>query len=330
VTKETKRLSAALRRATKASDAFDQLRKCLDQISSELIPKDMVDMLSTPQLTLESRFVALQAQGASLHKRLKAGEAVMPDLARSLHDDLVDLSSDLEGSFTRIHDGLLAAVSDELRDEIRGRLAAEQAWALVEEAKTQADRSILQLGEAGKQSSNSELQKRARRLGYRLATFPQREESQGQADAEELLKELKTLALEAQAAMPKVGTSTSSHAQLSPGSLGGGAHECTTSFVQAIGTQLQHLAQSFTGSLQRVMLPPEVANLQRGLHSMQVMRSLLLGDLAMLDKGTPLENTSQVCMQYAGSVRQLEADLQHYRSLLDHRPSEGQAMTKAR
>mmetsp|Transcript_65303 Transcript_65303/g.156096 ORF Transcript_65303/g.156096 Transcript_65303/m.156096 type:complete len:354 (-) Transcript_65303:217-1278(-) len=317
--KHVKRLTASLRKAAKASRAFDHLQQALARLEGQL-PEALAEPgVAAPEVELGDRWQVLEPKAKLTLEEFRAGHEVGTD-ATQLSSELVNLAQALEANFAEVLDSVGQALpGDDVRLELRSRMEEEEAWAMVEDLRLQADQRVLQLSEAANEMSNPEILKVARRLGFRSASVMPRGRRDTIAEAKGRAAELQAIALEAQQAMPKASAPGYDAAVVDG--------DCSMATVRAVGSRLDRLAQSFSPSIQRIMLPPEAANLQRVIHALEVMRSSILGDLAMLDHGAGsvlLENTTQVCIQYFSGVRQLDADLQHYRGMLEKQRAEKQ------
>eukprot|EP00928_Gymnodinium_smaydae_P021917 TRINITY_DN1858_c0_g1_i1.p1 TRINITY_DN1858_c0_g1~~TRINITY_DN1858_c0_g1_i1.p1 ORF type:complete len:693 (-),score=191.04 TRINITY_DN1858_c0_g1_i1:101-2053(-) len=169
----------------------------------------------------------------------------------------------------------------------------------------------------------------ARRLSAQLATAQASGDPAALADVER--EAMQQLAL-----LEGGGTSQDSRAPFGGGgagfggsssvSGGGGAADlgasrsaatvgCTEELVLSTAARFDKALKGFRDRrLQQVMLPPEVENLQRVAHSMEVLKHSLLRELRGQATSTVAELKAE-CGRYLSGVQQLQSDLDHYRGL---------------
>merc|ERR1711971_1121576 len=80
---------------------------------------------------------------------------------------------------------------------------------------------------------------------------------------------------------------------------------CTADAVNAAAGMFDTIVKEFRGAVLKTMLPPEVENLHRVLHTLTVQKSSLLNS-----------ESPTGCETYFAGVGQLETDLGHYKGLL--------------
>ena len=92
------------------------------------------------------------------------------------------------------------------------------------------------------------------------------------------------------------------------------APSCDLQGIEAAGRRFEEAIQGFRGQVLSKMLPREVENLHRVVHTLEVLRNSLLHHFESPDRaGDPLPE----CGRYHSGVSQLESDLAHYRSQLE-------------
>lgn len=114
------------------------------------------------------------------------------------------------------------------------------------------------------------------------------------------------------AAAGSAGVASSTAADISAGSAG-----CDIAGVHSWSARFDEAAKGFRGAILQVMLPPEVENLHRVVHSVEALKNALLHDFSRGNtvdaSGIPLESH---CQRYFSSVAQFEADLTRYKGMV--------------
>ena len=155
---------------------------------------------------------------------------------------------------------------------------------------------------------SEELRRLWRQLGARAAALDPR------SPEAETLQGFEALATQAKAALAKP-----SPASPAPPSLLSSGSGCDLPSVEAAGKRFEETLQGFRGEVISNMLPREVENLHRVVHTLEVLRNSLLEHFEAADD--PL----QECERYFSGVSQLESDLAHYRNLLEPPKPQAQA-----
>lgn len=171
---------------------------------------------------------------------------------------------------------------------------------------------------------------RARRLGAQLARLGERGSG---AELEALRAEVEAALREAELEGPGLGDAGAAAgaegarpaAGLGPAATSG-VRLCEASGVAAAAAHFDEVLKGFKGQILRMMLPPEVENLHRVVHSLEVLRNSLLWELGGSGGGLPAEaaavSLAADCERYFAGVAQLEADLAHYSELAKQEQSQ--------
>lgn len=205
--------------------------------------------------------------------------------------------------------------------------------AVGDEVKALADATaqrVLRLTERTRQLANPQLLQEARRLAASLAHAVEGSDALSKVKA--LSKEAERLTAEAERALElqqsrgasshgpapqqpfgeRGSTATGIHGTAAIGAAGG---VCSEPSVRSAAAAFDEILRGFReGGLVRSMLPPELENLHRVVHSMEVLRHTLLDDLRVSGdrvNRVGLQLTKD-CQRYFDGVRQLQADLAYY------------------
>ncbi|CAE7619180.1 obg [Symbiodinium sp. CCMP2592] len=153
-----------------------------------------------------------------------------------------------------------------------------------------------------------------RQLGARAAALDPR------SPEAETLRRFDSVTAEAKAALQAMGEAEAEAEEASPASLLRNSRAgCDLQSVEAAGKRFEETLQGFRGQVISNMLPREVENLHRVVHTLEVARNSLLAHFEAADD--PL----QECERYFSGVSQLESDLAHYRNLLEPPKPQAQA-----
>jgi len=344
------RLSVAAGRAQATAVAFGTLRAEIGrtanldaQIVEGLVPEEVSILNGSSPLCedLGARFQAAQLSGEELSRKLSNGEeAEAIEHTPRLSEELEALARDLDVHFVRVRELALSQLSSGAREKLAlavaplgsanaGNTAMRGEHKIAGAVASDLERLNTVARQLADRADPSMLAE-ARRLGARHARL----ESQGSRDDEEwqALGHMasETLARAEQLLQSPRSSGTGSGSSSSSGSgfsRKGKAAEaappqftwkpgdpCTADAVTAAGGHFDTILRGFRGQLLKAMLPPEVENLHRVVHALEVMKNSLLSDFTRAGDG-PTPATAG-CEQYFSGVGQLEADLGHYNGLL--------------
>ena len=212
--------------------------------------------------------------------------------ARAFAEDLLQFAGDLEAQL--LHVQRVANIS-----------------ALSKTLQAAACTSALQQLGAQAQEGSAQLRSLWRQLGARAAALDPR------SPEEETLRRFDSVTAEAKAALATA--LAMGKAEPSPLLINSGFPGCDLQSVEAAGKRFEETLQGFRGQVISNMLPREVENLHRVVHTLEVARNSLLAHFEAADD--PL----QECERYFSGVSQLESDLAHYRNLLEPPKPQAQA-----
>lgn len=219
----------------------------------------------------------------------------------------------------------------------------------VKAAADAATQRILRLTDVTRQLANPQLLQEARRLAASLAHAV--EGSDGASKIEALSKEIQRLTEEAERSLELEQRRGANHGGSSSGAApqqraftergsfatdvhstgattaaGAASGVCSEPAVRRAAATFDETLQSFReGGLVRSMLPPELENLHRVVHSMEVLRHLLLSDLRRADGSIQMSShgaesqLSKDCQRYFAGVGQLQSDLAYYQGAAGQR-----------
>eukprot|EP00929_Paragymnodinium_shiwhaense_P062555 TRINITY_DN31224_c0_g1_i1.p1 TRINITY_DN31224_c0_g1~~TRINITY_DN31224_c0_g1_i1.p1 ORF type:complete len:486 (+),score=130.64 TRINITY_DN31224_c0_g1_i1:123-1580(+) len=273
-------------------------------------------------------------------------------------EDLERLAGDLEGHFIRSRGLAFAklptpepnAVPQGVRQQTAvsvgsAGLAVDTSAAV--EHVGQLSRLAAELADAGPLAA-------ARRLSARLARLGGSDADEAtQAEAADISREalaevaraeqlLRTQHQQEPEQVPQAEARGSAEPAGSPNAIAAAvaAAGCTVPAIEGLAVRFEEAMKGFRKkAVQQVMLPPEVENLQRVVHTLEVLKSSLLFELK---SGKPFEKsavglsseeiraraepTVRECARYQSGVTQLESDLAHYKELA---AQQRQARTKS-
>uniref|UniRef100_A0A7S0AQ96 Uncharacterized protein n=1 Tax=Pyrodinium bahamense TaxID=73915 RepID=A0A7S0AQ96_9DINO len=96
---------------------------------------------------------------------------------------------------------------------------------------------------------------------------------------------------------------------------GTGLEACSVAGIMGASKRFDSTLRGFGGRVLQSMLPPEVQNLQRVVHTMEALKHSLLN---VLSNTVELDATiTRDCQQYFAGVKQLETDFVHFRKAAD-------------
>lgn len=332
-----KRVSVAAASATRSAEAFtrmrDELAGALGEAIVELLDAEQYSLLngSAPvSQELHRRFRTLQLEGLELSRRVADGESQLPEDAHNFTEALEDLARDLAAHLAQVKE-VLTTLSPSLPSEAGSTLelilgeASDSSVAIAPtEDENDASTNLARLNVVARKladKGDSSMLSEARRLGARFA----REATED--DFRQLVREIlaraeKRLKFASSGKQrPEKNLQRRANPSTSftwrPGSV------CTIDDVNSASENFDVAVREFRGPLMKALLPPEVENLHRVIHTMQVMKSALLMELSH-DSETKLQSHDDVsqsslvasCQKYFAGVGQIENDINHYKGLL--------------
>lgn len=333
------RISAAAASATRSAEDFSRMRAQLVGLSgfgealTEHLSVDQYSILNGSALASQSlshRFRTLQLEGLDLSRRVADGDVKVFSDAQNFTEALEELAKDLVSHLALIRE-VLATVDLGLPRDARAKLeialgagdysaVPAVAGGDTPDVSTQLARLNViakQLADRGDTSMLSE----TRRLGARFAREAALDDFRQLvrdvlARAEKLLKFVSSGKHRSGKNLQR-RTDASTSFKWRPGTV------CTLDDVNSASANFDSAVREFQGPLMKALLPPEVENLHRVIHTMQVMKHALLSELRY-DAESDVESDEDMsrrslatnCQKYFSGVGQLENDISHYKGLL--------------
>lgn len=313
-TKLRRRLAKVSRRVEVAARGFDALRFAASGEAAEVRDsarasfQELQPSAADAGRALQDRFEALR----QLSSELAQAPGVELEAAMAAHtDDLEALAADLEAHLALTREG----VASVLPVDSQQRFADA---AMIQEVRSAAAAGVAELTEAArsKPGADPSALSMARRLGARLARVADPDVIAG--DPNEALDQIRAVESEARSGLAKLQRASESGfaSSASSSDLRQGGDGCNEAQVVAAASRFDKAVRSFRGSILKAMLPPEVENLHRIVHTMEVKKSTLLRDLTEGGGHSAYggEGGATRCDEYFAGVGQIEKDLGHYKT----------------
>lgn len=235
--------------------------------------------------------------------------------AEGLAEELETLARDLESHFARVSLSALSRLPPDARRRLEAsflaagaapggppaRAPGADAQGPISDAERDVSERIARLTDVARRLGDPAVVAKVRRLGARLARLGGKGSS----------ADLDAISADSQEVLAQIERSIVGGAQSTPQPESGMAEDggCTVAVVAEAAKRFDAVARAFQGKVLNAMLPPEVENLHRVVHSLEVLKNSLLSELK---QGV---RNDQECARYLSGVGQLEADLSHYKEL---------------
>jgi hypothetical protein len=339
------RFSSATAKVRAATDIFWKLRTEIGRspdlaasIVLSLKPEEvsLLNGSAPASEALTARLQALQVKGIELSGKLTDGDLTeMSKIVPSLAAELETLALDLDAHFALIRELALSQLSSGERDRFAAvvvgpdgrtssaRSSRKESNVHISDTALSVSQDLAKLNEVARSlagRADVSMLAEARRLGARFAKL-ETEESHDVERWNDLREVVRTAVVRAEKLLKEPSRSGSSNGISGTGSsLSQVAWQpgqaCTTDAVKAAAGHFDAVVPKYRSVL-KAMLPPEVENLHRIIHTIEVMKTSLLAELS---GSQPPELTGlqpgRGCERYFAAVGQFETDLRHYRGLM--------------